>query len=202
MHPTQEKLLKLLKDNIDNPLTIRELGDSIGEESTGVVHHHIVRLEKMGFLKRNPDDPKDYVIMDKPDKAVVYINKYGLARCGPGGHILSGRPVDRVPVSTSILRFPAAEAFIVEAIGDSMLPRIEAGDTIIAKKQSRPEHNDIIVCVYDEQPMIKQYFKQKSAVCLLSLNGDKKKYPDILVTQKELFKVEGVVKNILRVDFL
>jgi repressor LexA len=202
IHETQQKLLKLLKDNIDNPLTIRELGEQIGEESAGVVHHHIVQLEKKGYLKRNPEDPKDYVIMDEPDKAVVYLNKYGLARCGPGGQILSGRPVARIPIATSILRFPAAEAFIVEARGDSMEPKIKPGDTVIAKKQGAAEHGEIIVCVHDEQPMIKKYFSLNGVVCLQSLNMDKTKHPDIPVTDPDKFKIEGLVKNILRYDFL
>ena len=202
LHQTQRLLLDLLKDNIDNPLTIRELGKQINEESAGVVHHHIVQLEKKGYLKRNPDNPKDYVIMDEPDKAVVYLNKYGLARCGPGGDILSGRPIDRVPVASSILRFPASEAFIVEATGESMIPKIIEGDTIIVKKQNHAEHNDIIVCVFNEQPMIKQYFNFNGVICLRSKNEDLIRFPDIAVTFSSELKIEGLVKNILRNDFL
>jgi len=202
LHQTQQLLLQLLKNNIDNPLTIRELGQQLGEDSAGVVHHHIVQLEKKGYLKRNPENPKDYVLMDEPDKAVVYLNKYGLAKCGPGGDILSGRPIDRVPIASSILRFPASEAFIVEATGDSMIPKIIEGDTIIVKKQNYAEHNELIVCVLNEQPMVKQYFSMNGIVCLRSRNEDKLNHPDIAVTYSDELKIEGLVKNILRYDFL
>lgn len=197
LHPTQEKLLKLLKDNIDNPLTIRELGSQIDEESPGVVYHHLTQLEKKGFLKRNPNNPKDYVLMDSPDKKIVYLNKYGTAKCGPGGLILAGNIIDRVPMPSSLLKFPAAEAFIVEAKGDSMEPKIKSGDIIIAQQRNAAEHLDLVVCSYKEEVLIKQFLIADGVLLLSSLNSNK--YPPMRVTKHDL-KIAGVVKNIIHYD--
>ena len=41
LHPTQENLLKLLKENITDALTIRELQDELGLSSPSVVYHQL-----------------------------------------------------------------------------------------------------------------------------------------------------------------
>lgn len=192
LHDKQKAILKLLKDNLLNPLTMVELSAEAGIDSPGVLYHHLRQLEKKGYLKRNPDNPKDYVIMDSPEKAVVYINKYGTAQCGPDGGILDGTPIDRIPIATSLLKFSSADAFIVEAKGDSMEPKIKSGDIIIAKKQMNPDSGDLVVCVYQEKVLIKQYLKLENRVILNSFN----KAFDLIEVRDNL-RVEGIVKNII-----
>lgn len=193
LHPTQAKLLKLLKDNVNTPLSMVELSAEADINSPGVLYHHLKQLEVKGYLKRNPDNPKDYVIMDSPEKAVVYINKYGMAQCGPNGSILDGNPIERIPVASLLLRFPASDAFIVEAKGDSMEPKIESGDIIIAKKQNHAESGEIVVCVFEEKALIKQYLIIGERHVLHSLN---KNYELIDATTD--LRIEGIVKNIIR----
>jgi repressor LexA len=197
LHPRQIKLLQLLKDNIDNPLMMSELSEEAEIYSPGVLYHHLRQLEKKGYLKRNPDNPKDYNILDSPEKSVVYINKYGLAHCGPDGSLLSGNVIDRVPIASSLLRFQASLAFIVEAKGDSMEPKIVNGDIIIAKRQNICESGDLIVCVYNERVLIKQFLLVSKRIVLNSLNS---KYKLIEVFNYNDLRIEGVVKNILHYD--
>src|SRR5688572_12335233 len=112
LHPVQKALLSLLSENIDEPLTVRELQEALDVSSTSLVAHHISRLEKKGYLKRNPADSRDYQILrGGPEKRVAYLNLYGLVHCGPRGSILDDTPLDRIPVSTRLLPFPAQEGF-------------------------------------------------------------------------------------------
>jgi len=191
LHISQEKLLSLLKNNIESPLTIRELQRELGITSTSVVHHHIQQLEKKGYLKRNPSNPKEYNIFGNLENDVTYINKYGLAQCGPKGSILDGNPIDRIPIASRLIKFPIAEAFIVEAKGDSMEPKIKNGDIVIARKQNQAENNDLIICVHDSEVLIKKYIISGNNVILYSLNEN---YPPFLARK---LKIEGIVKNIL-----
>jgi repressor LexA len=165
--------------------------------SPGVLYHHLRQLERKGYLKRNPDNPKDYNIMDSPEKAIVYINKYGMAQCGPEGILLNGNVIDRIPIASSLLRFPASLAFIVEARGDSMEPKITNGDVIIVKKQNFAESGDLIVCVHNEKVLLKQLLIVAKRVVLNSLNN---KYKLIEVFNDYDLRIEGVVKNILHYD--
>lgn len=193
LHPKQAAILEILKENIDDPLTIREIGAAMNDESPGVIHHHILQLEKKGFLKRNPSNPKDYVVLDTPERKIVYINKYGAGQCGPEGIMLEDNIIDRIPIASILLKFPAEEAFILEARGDSMKPKIYEGDVVIARRQTIPENNDIVVCSYQEKVLIKKFMKSESNIVLVSLNPNY----DPIVANLEDLKIAGIVKNVL-----
>jgi repressor LexA len=193
LHPTQERLLDLLKLHIDAPLTVDQLKDELDASSKSLVHHHIQQLEKRGYLKRNPHNPKDYVILGTPDKPVVYIFNYGKGQCGPSGSMLDGTPVDRVPIASRLLKFPAEEAFIIEATGNSMLPSIQPGDLVIARKGKQVENGEMIVCVNKGEVLIKKYFFLNEQHQLHSINTEVHPF-----TAADDFKIEGVVKTILQ----
>jgi len=195
LHPTQTKILELLKTNSSSPLTIKELSSAVDIDSPGVLYHHLKQLEKKGYLKRNPNNSKDYVVLDTPESNIVYIGKYGDAQCGPNGLMLDGNTQEHIPIASSLLRFPSSEAFIVEAKGDSMEPKITEGDLIIAKKQNSAEHGDIVVCTLDEKVIIKKYVKIGDLLSLVSLNQEK--YHPISIGLDVNFSIAGVVKNIL-----
>jgi len=196
LHQTQLKLLELLKRNIDDPLTIRELQDRLNISSPSVVHHHILQLEKKGYLRRNPSNSKDYqVLADHPEKNVTFLNLYGLAECGPNGSILDGDPVDRIPISSKILGFPSSEAFIVKAKGNSMSTKINDGDLVIARKADDADNGDIVVCVNAGMALIKKIQKGTQTI-LVSINPAYEPFvanPD--------FRIEGVVRGVYSYKF-
>ncbi len=191
LHPAQQKLLALLTNNVEDPLTIRELQEQIDASSTSVVVHHLIQLERKGYLKRNPYNPRDYqVLKGAPEKPITYINLYGLAHCGPRGSILGDSPIDRIAVASRLVTFPIADAFMVKARGDSMLPKINEGDFIIAKRAKTAISGSMVVCVNDGEALIKIYKKDKRGVILSSLN---QKHGPFLAAPD--FRIEGVVKS-------
>jgi repressor LexA len=193
LHPTQKKLLDLLRKNMDDPLTIREIQDELNISSTSVVAHHITQLEKKGYLKRNPDNPKDYQILsDSPEKLITYLNLYGLAHCGPKGSVLDGDVEDRIPIASRLVTFPVKEAFMVKAKGDSMEPRICEGDYIITRKVNEANSGEVVVCVNDGEAMIKKFQKQNGDVILISEN---EKYSPFIAAKN--FRIEGIVKGVI-----
>ena len=175
-------------------MSIRDIGRIINENSPGVVYHHIQQLERKGFLKRNLGNSKDYKLLDVPDRLIVFLNKYGNAQCGPEGFFLDDNVIEKIPISSNLLKFPAFEAFIVEAKGDSMYPKINQGDIVIGRKQNYASQNDIIVCAYEEKVLIKKFNIIGIQVFLSSENI---KYANIPITEQDDFKIIGVVKNIL-----
>ena len=201
LHEKQVKLLNLLRDHIDDPLTIRELQEGLDVSSTGLVHHHIQQLEKKGYLKRNPSNPRDYQILSDPEKEIVYLNVYGLAECGPSGSILDGNPADRIPIASKILNFPSESLFIVVAKGNSMVPKINPKEYVIAQKDVSAQNGDIVVCVNNGEAMIKKYYekdeKGKKEIILHSVNISK--FSPFIAD--ETFKVEGIVRYIISYNF-
>jgi repressor LexA len=193
LHPIQKKLLDLLIKNIDEPLTIREMQDILSVSSTSVIAYHLKQLEKKGYLKKNPANPRDYQILkDAPEKQITYLNLYGLAHCGLNGSILDGNPIDRIPISTRLISFPSVEAFMVKAKGDSMEPKINEGDLIIARKTNDADSGSIVVCINNGEALIKKIKKEGQNIILISLNP---KYPPFLADEN--FKIEGEVRGII-----
>lgn len=194
LHPSQQQLLELLASTADEPLTVRELQERICASSTSVVAHHLQQLEKKGYLKRNPYNPRDYqVVASGPEDEVALVNIYGAARCGPGGSILEGAPVDRMPIASRMLSFPVAEAFMMRAKGHSMTPRINEGDLVIARRTIEVQDGHVYVCVNDEECLIKAVRLVGGKVLLESFN--RSEYP--MFEAAADFRVEGEIKQII-----
>jgi repressor LexA len=78
-----------------------------------------------------------------------------------------------------------------------MEPKIANGDIIIAKRQNIAEPGDLIVCIYNEKVLIKQFLHIAKRFVLNSLND---KYKLIEVFPDNDFRIEGIVKNIIHYD--
>ena len=192
LHETQKSLLQLLRDNIDDPLTVRELQEILNVSSPSVIQHHIYQLEKNGYLLRNPTNPRDYQILsDEPEKKIAYVNLYGLAQCGPSGSILDGNPIERIPIATKILGFSPEKAFMVKARGNSMSPTIKDKDLVIARRSNIFDNGQIAVCVNDGEALIKKIYKTADNIILRSTN---EKFEPFLASAD--FHVEGIVKGV------
>jgi len=192
LHPLQQKLLDLLTENNDELLTIREMQDALGISSTSVVAHHLTQLEKKGYLKRNPYNPRDFQVLNgAPEKQVAYLNLYGLAHCGPNGTILDDNPIEQIPIPTRLLSFSSSEGFLVKARGDSMTPKINEGDIVIGRRIDDVDSGRVAICVNNGEALIKKVQKEKQGNILVSLNP---KYPPFSAADD--FRVVGEVRGI------
>lgn len=194
LHPKQIELLEILKANISDPLTMEELADRLNVSAKSVVFHHIKQLEKKGYLKRNPANPRDYIILKDPERNVVYLKMYGMAKCGPAGTILDGTPTRIIPVDPSMVYFPASKGFMVEAKGDSMQTLIAPHDWLIVEQSNQPNNKDVVVCVNDGEVMVKRFTKDGETIILQSINPA---YNPI-VADRDTFHVEGIVRSIIK----
>lgn len=198
LHPTQQALLEILEKNSGETLSVRDLQDRVNVSSPSIIQHHIAQLEKKGYLRRNPANPSDYqVLIEAPDKDIAYINVYGMAQCGPKGSILDGNPIERIRISSKVLGFSAPDAFIVKAKGNSMMPKINQGDLVIAKKTPIANSGETIVCVNNGEALIKklQIIDTKSGEKSYNLVSFNEKYPSFVASDD--FRIEGVVKGVL-----
>ena len=194
LHAKQIQLLEILKANISDPLTMEELAERLNVSSKSVVFHHITQLEKKGYLKRNPANPRDYIVLKDPERNVIYLNMYGMAKCGPEGTILDGTPTRVVPVDPSMIYFPACRGFMVEAKGDSMQTMIAPHDWLIVEQSHTPKNKDIVVCVNNGEVMVKRFTQDGNNVILQSENPA---YNPIVADQTA-FHVEGIVRSIIK----
>lgn len=197
LNQTQLQIIELIKENPHESYTIREFQEHLGLSTPSLVHHHLRQLEKNGYIKKNPHRNSSYIVMgDSPEREIAYLPLYGHAQCGPDGELLDDSILEHVPVPTRILNFQSSDGFIVEAQGESMLPRIHEGDMVIAKKAEHVANGSLAVCVYDDETLIKKIQYDEQAILLVSLNPS---FAPIVV--RENLRIVGEVKNVMSQTF-
>jgi repressor LexA len=73
----QKKILEFLKEEIRTkgyPPSVREICNAVGLKSTSTVHGYLERLEKKGFIRRDPAKPRAIEILDD----TVFLSKKAL----------------------------------------------------------------------------------------------------------------------------
>lgn len=127
-----------------------------------------------------------------PARSMVAI--VGSVRCGPGGALaytdLQGAEMADV--------LDPSEYFYLRAVGDSMEPRIYAGDLILVHAQPEVESGDLAVVIIDEdEGVLKRFIERDGAIILQSYNPE---YPPrvFVGSEKSRLRVAGRAVQMVR----
>ncbi|MCT6822489.1 MAG: transcriptional repressor LexA [Apilactobacillus sp.] len=147
------------------PPTVREIGEAVDLSSTSTVHGHLSRLEKKGFIVKNPAKPR-----------ALEITEDGLKKLGvnthPGqipvlGTVAAGEPILAVEDTSEFFSMPeqydnSDEIFMLTIQGESMINiGILNGDKVIVRKQSTANNGDIVIAMTSEnEATCKRFFKE------------------------------------------
>lgn len=196
LHPTQKQLLQAFADNSLDGMSLREIGSFIGVDHPQKVLHHLHQLEIKGYLRRNPATG-EIKILKNPIEEVVYFPLYGMAQCGPQGPLVEENFIEKIPLPSKVLGIADSEnLFLVKACGDSMQPKIDEGDLVVAEKQDDFCDIGTYVVIHNNVPKIKQIQRiSNNMIALKSLN--KKYEPEILHMNKDEIRIVGKVKGVI-----
>ena len=64
----QQQILEYMKAEVREkgyPPSVREICEAVGLKSTSTVHGHLARLEKKGYIRRDPTKPRAIEILDE-----------------------------------------------------------------------------------------------------------------------------------------
>lgn len=161
----QKQILEYLKSEIKikgYPPSVREICKAVDLKSTSTVHGHLDRLEKKGYIRRDPTKPRAIEILE-PN---FYSNRKELANIPILGKITAGEPIlavenieDTFPIPVDYIHND--DVFMLSVQGESM---IDAGifdrDLIIVKKQNTADNGDIVVALIDDSATVKRFFKE------------------------------------------
>ncbi|MDA2935808.1 winged helix-turn-helix transcriptional regulator [Patescibacteria group bacterium AH-259-L05] len=192
LHPKQKIILNILKKGVRG-MTLRDIAEEIGVSSPNTAFYHIEQLEKKGYLRRNPANPQDYIVLKDPVEDLTYVNCYGMAQCGPRGLLVQENVIDRIPLSTKAFGV-SDQIFLVKAMGDSMEPRIFENDLVLATKQRDVTSGQLGIVIHNHEAKIKKIIFAGKHIVLESFNP---KYPHEVVKKSENFHIVGEVKNII-----
>ena len=154
------------------PPTVREIGSAIGLSSTSTVHGHIDRLQKNGFLEKDPTKPR-----------TLEVTKLGLDALGVQdknptipllGVVTAGEPILAVEEATDFFPVPpefendSSNLFMLTIRGESMINMgILDGDSVIVRQQRDAQNGDVVIAMTDEnEATCKRFFREDGHIRL------------------------------------
>ena len=170
---------------------LREVADSIGIKSKGVVHRYIKSLEKLGMITYHSNKHRGLNIIQ--DKRILNITSLG--------KISAGGPIEAVP-DKDVLElehmFSNEKCYALKVQGDSMIEAgIYDGDWVIVEKKNKISKSKIAVILIDNQDVTLKYYKllNKNTVELIPAN---KKFNSMEYNVNRI-SIQGIVIGQIRV---
>lgn len=196
----QLKVLQFIHERVEAkgyPPTVREIGKAVDLSSTSTVHGHLSRLEKKGYILRDPTKPR-----------AIELTRTGLEKIGVQpkaipllGIVTAGEPILAVEEATDFFPLPPNlsyeenSLFMLTIRGESMINAgILDGDNVIVRKQSAAQNGDIVIAMTDEdEATCKRFYKEDDHIRLQPENDTMS--PIILDNVTILGKVVSLYRN-------
>ncbi|UOR12614.1 transcriptional repressor LexA [Halobacillus amylolyticus] len=199
----QQAILDFIKEQVllkGYPPSVREIGQSVGLASSSTVHGHLSRLEKKGYLRRDPTKPRAIEVIDLEENQSVPRTEAFYAPVI--GKVTAGSPITAIENIEEYVPLPDSLAgsddntFVLVVQGDSMIEAgILNGDMVIVRHQQTAENGDIVVAMTeDEEATVKRFFKEKKHIRLQPENATME--PIILNDVSILGKVVGLYRTV------
>lgn len=196
----QQEIIEFIKSEINRkgyPPSVREIGKAVGLKSTSTVHGHLSRLEKKGYIRRDPTKPRAIEVLnnDKRDLSDV-IKLPVIGKVTAGSPILAVENIDEYySIPRDLIVGYEGESFILKVRGESMINAgILDGDYIIVRKQSYADNGDIIVALIEDEATVKRFYKESDHIRLQPENPSMD--PIIVDNVMVLGKVVGVIRKL------
>lgn len=194
----QSQILEFIKKEIMNkgyPPSVREICTAVGLKSTSTVHGHLERLEKKGYIRRDPTKPRAIEILDEfqPKKEMVNVPYVG--RVTAGQPILAVENIDDVfPMPMDFIQ-SNRQIFMLKVQGESMIDAgILNGDYIVVEQRATAENGDIVVALIGDEATVKTFYKEDGYVRLQPQNSSMA--PILVRDVKILGKVIGLFRRL------
>ena len=177
----QHEILQFINEEVTSrgyPPTVREICNATGLASTSTVHGHLARLEKHGYIVRDPSKPRAIEVTESG------LNKLGISE-NTGqipllGVVTAGEPILAVEEATDFFPVPdyinydSEELFMLTIRGDSMINAgILDGDLVIVKRQESADNGDVVIAMTDEdEATCKRFYKEDNHIRLEPENDE------------------------------
>lgn len=145
------------------PPSVREICSAVSLKSTSTVHGHLKRLEKKGFIYRDPTKPRALEILELNN------SKKEILDIPIVGNVTAGLPILATENIEDTFQLPLnyvkhdKDLFILKVIGTSMIEAgILDGDLAIIEQTNVAQNGDIVVALIDNEATIKTFYKEKN----------------------------------------
>ncbi len=170
---------------------VRDICSALDLKSTSTAHAHLTKLEKKGYITRDPAKPRTIMVLgDRSEERFVAVPILG--------RVAAGIPITAVENIEEYISLPYSllgsdDVFILNVKGDSMMNAgIHDHDKIIAQRQDYAQNGDIVVALLDDEATVKRFFVEDGQVRLQPENDN---YKPIYSREVDVLgKVIGVLR--------
>ena len=177
------------------PPSVREICEAVGLQSTSTVHGHLMRLERKGYLKRDPSKPRALELLldaegqplprtpatdlpDPPQNVVAFSSSHvpELVAVPILGRVTAGEPILAVENIEDYFPIPVdythnSDVFMLRVQGESMINiGIYNGDLILVRQQKSAHNGDIVVALLGDSVTVKTFYKEDGYIRLQPQN--------------------------------
>lgn len=206
--PRQQAILRVIRQAIEDrgyPPSVREIGEGVGLTSSSSVAHQLTTLERLGYLRKDPNRPRALVVADPATTAsaqerlaqqseahVDIVSVPMLGRIAAGGPILAEADTEVVfPLPRDLVGH--GDLFMLKVVGDSMVDAaICDGDWVVVRAQNTADNGDIVAALLDDEATVKTFKRRDGHVWLMPHNPN---YAPILGDHATIM---GKVVSVLR----
>ena len=192
--PRQRAILAVIRETVEKqgyPPSVREIGEGVGLTSPSSVAHQLTTLERMGYLRRDPNRPRALVVADLGDSAPAApeqapVNGAARLRSVPSsdgplddapsrplaayvpvvGRIAAGGPIlaeQQVEEGFPLPRELVGEGdlFLLRVVGDSMIDAAICDGDWVVVRQQNTAENGDIVAALLDDEATVKTFKRR-----------------------------------------
>ena len=198
----QQSILEFIRSEVRErgyPPSVREIGEAVGLASSSTVHGHLDRLEKKGYIRRDPTKPRAIELLGDDHQRDLF--QHSIVRVPLVGKVTAGNPITAIENIEEYFPLPAHmvrddEVFMLSVIGESMIEAgIHDGDYVIVRQQPTAMNGEIVVAMTEEdEATVKTFYRERDHVRLQPENPALE--PIILNQVTILGKVIGVFREI------
>lgn len=207
MHRLQRGLLDLAKTKNLGNMTLREIGECVGEMHPQKIKHHLNQLRVKGLLGEKNQLRSAQGRSTKVDGALIrYIPLLGSANCGDPKNLATENLDGFLPVSPRMVP-DKKRLFAIRASGSSMNradiggQTIDDGDYVIVDSTDRnPKNGDYVLSVIEGNANIKRFFRDTENQQVLLVSESSQELPPIYIHTKDFsgYFVGGKVIKVIK----
>lgn len=217
MHPIQEKLLALSRSHNLAELSLRTMAERIGMpgESPQKIKHHLLQLQKRGFLTLDRVKGVMARTESKPAWAKGFLDAsarlfsipvVGTANCGPATIFAEQNVRGFLRVSSRLIgKSKPAGLYAIKADGSSMNRaeikgrRIENGDYIIIDSEDHDVRTgDVVLAIIDNRGTVKKFIDDRANGQVVLMAQSSFDYDPIYLHEDDDFTISGKAVSIVK----
>ena len=203
----QLMILEFIKEQLLSkgyPPSVREICKAVGLKSTSTVHSHLNKLEKLGYIRRDPTKPRAIEILDGGNVFASNNNTVmqEMINLPLVGQVTAGEPIlaqqniqEYIPLPAQLIK--GTDNFLLKVKGESMINAgILDNDYVVVDKGATASNSQIVVALVNkESATVKRFFKEGNNVRLQPEND----FMDPIILNERDVEIVGTVTGVFRV---